>query len=142
MLDPFGAVVRMLRADAAVLAIVGDPSRISGAQPTNPPCVQIIDNASTRRPFGPGSGRLGLQLWTGAARCYGNRDQSGTSVALARQLAGAASDALDHRGGVVGTTPVIRAFAPDIDGVAEDPDLRWPYYDVRLEIVAGTSPIE
>jgi hypothetical protein len=149
VIDPFGPILRILRADAATLAIVGtDDTRISGNLPKQFPCVQLIDSATTRRPFGVGSAGLGLQLWTGYARCYGAKDtprasaQSGSNVALARQLAGAASDALHQRNGQSGSAFIVRAYAPDIEGVQFDPDLRIPFYDVRIEAYLGASAVE
>lgn len=130
MKDPYGAALVLIRDAPAVAAIVN--GRVSGSAQT-PPSVQLIDNASTRRPFGIGSARLGLQYWQGFARCFG--DDSPTGAILARQLAGAVSDAI-HGVAVRGTTYIARAWAPDLEGINRDPDTRWPHYDVRLEIYA------
>jgi hypothetical protein len=126
--DPYPAVLSALRADSAVVAIATQAKVSSTVQA--PPCVRLIDNSSTRNPFGQGSGRLGLQLWIGFARCYGTDDPAG--AILARQLASAVSDAL-HGRIFPGSTFVFRAYAPDIEGLDRDPDTKWPYYDVRVE---------
>jgi hypothetical protein len=130
--DPFGAVVTLLRADTAVAAIVS--TRVSSEVGTLP-CVQIIDSATTRRPFGPGSASLGLQLWSGFARCYAA--DTPTGAVTARQLAAAVSDALHGIKARVGSRYIARAWAPDIDGMERDPELRYPFYDVRLELYAA-----
>lgn len=134
MIDPFGAVVTLLKADTAVTALVS--TRVSSEIATPLPCVQIIDNAAARRPFGPGSGRMGMQFWQGIARCWAA--DSPTGAIAARQLAGAVSDALhNHRPTTVGTRYIARAYAPDIDGITRDPETRRPFYDVRLEVYAA-----
>jgi len=137
MRDPFGAVLTLIRDDPAVAAIVA--GRVS-SHVEGPPSVQLIDNATSRRPFGAGSGRMGMQSWTGFARCWG--PDSPTGAILSRQLAGAVSDALhNHRPTTVGTTYIARAYAPEIDGTSRDPDTKWPYADVRLEVHAGADAV-
>lgn len=136
MKDPFGSTLTMIRDDAAVAAIVGQ--KVSG-EAEAPPSVQLIGNARTRRPFGAGSGRLGLQLWTGFAKCFGTDDPTG--AILAGQLAGAVSDAVDGHGPYAGSTYIMRAYAPDIDEIQRDPDTHWPYATVRLEIYAAREAV-
>lgn len=138
MHDPFGSVLALIRDAPGIVAIVGSPAdpKVQN-RAVAPPSVQIVDSVTTRRPTGIGSARLGLQLWQGFARCFGP-DAVGGDV-TARQLAGAVSDALDGKHAVSGTggTFLLRIYAPEIDGVFRDPDTRWPYYDVRLEVFAG-----
>jgi hypothetical protein len=135
--DPYGTVLVLLRDSSAVSAIVGSGSAAKVSNRAEaPPSVQIIDQVTTRRPTGLGSGSLGLQLWQAIARCFGP-DAVGGDV-TARQLAGAVSDELHGRKAVRGSTFLVRAYAPEIDGIFRDPDTKWPYYDVRLEIYAGT----
>lgn len=136
MKDPYGTVVSLLRDSATVSAIVGsgENAKVSNRAEGPPPCVQIVDSVSTRRPTGIGSGGLGLQLWQGIARCFGP-DQVGGDV-TASSLARAVSDELHGRHAVRGTTFLVRAYAPEIDGVFRDPVTNWPHYDVRLEIYA------
>ena len=130
--DPFGAVLTIIKADPAVAAIT---TRVS-SEVQAMPCVQLIDDSTTRRPFGVGSGRMGMQLWLGYARCWA--DDSPTGAIAARQLAGAVSDSLhNHRPTTVGTRYLARAYASDIDGITRDPDTRRPFYDVRLEVYAA-----
>lgn len=137
MIDPFGAIVLMIRDAPAVAAIVS--GRVS-ANAEAPPSVQIVANASTRRPFGAGSGRLGLQLAIYFAKCYGPDSPAGGIQA--RQLAGAVSDALDGVGGVtMGTRFIARAYAPDIEGMERDPDTHWPVCAVRIECYAATQAV-
>lgn len=128
--DPFGTVLAILRADAAVAAIAG--TRV-GSEAATPPSVVLVDEATSRRPFGPTSGRLGMQLWLGVARCYGSASPAG--AISARALAGAVSDALHGLGPTTGTSSrwMARAYAPEIDGMERDPDTDWPHYDVRIE---------
>ena len=130
MLDPFGSVLAILRADAGVVAIAG--TKI-GAEAAAPPCVVLVDSATTRRPFGPTSGNLGMQLWAGFARCYGADTPAG--AISARALAGAVSDALHGHGPYTGTASryMVRAYASEIDGMVRDPDTHWPEYVVRIE---------
>lgn len=137
MRDPFGAVVTLLRADAAIAAIAG--TRVSSEVQATP-CIQVIDNSSTVRPYGPGSGRVNLQLWRGIARCWSADSPSG--AIQARQLAGAVIDAMHNLPPVkVGTTYIGRAYAPEMDGITRDPDTRRPFYDVLLEVYAGAQAV-
>lgn len=117
-------------------AIVGQ--KVS-ALAESPPSVQIVANASTRRPFGLGSGRLGMQLWTGFAKCYGPDDPTGAILCM--QLAGVVADAVDGRGGYRGSTFLVRTYAPDIESITRDPDVHWPYATVRLEIYAARQAV-
>lgn len=127
----------VIRDDPAVAAIAG--TRVSAVAEA-PPSVKLIDTAATRRPFGPGSGRIGMQLVLMVARCYG--PDSPTGAITARQLAGTVSDALDGKGAQrSGTRYVARANAPEIDGMSRDPETKWPYYDVRLEIYAAAQAV-
>lgn len=138
--DPTGAVITLLRADAAVSAIAGGKVRGEVLTGETPPLVVVVENAATRRPFGPGSGRLGMQLSTLVVRCYGADSNAG--AIQARQLAGAASDALHGMGPtVVGTKYLARTYAPDLSGVTRDPDTRWPHVDVRVDIYAATEAV-
>src|SRR5205085_11820279 len=52
--DPLGAVLHVIAPDTAVAAITNRVSSEVQAMP----CVQLIDNAASRYPFGPGSGRI------------------------------------------------------------------------------------
>ena len=136
MVDPFGVLLAILRADPGVAAIAG--TRV-GSEATSPPCVVLVDLATTRRPFGPGSGGIGLQRWVGAARCYG--PDSPTGAITARQLAGAVSDALhDHRP-YRGTSSRLmhRGYAAEIDGMDRDPDVKWPMYAVAIDAVLAAE---
>lgn len=138
MKDPIGSVLVLIRDDPAVAAIVGTKvSTIIDAG--GPPFVQIIDNSATRRPFGSGSGRLGLQLALMFARCYGADTPAGGRQA--KQLAGAVSDALHLRGSYLGSTFLLRSYAADIDGINRDPETKWPFYDVRLEVYAAAQAV-
>jgi len=130
VLDPFGVILAILRADPAVAAIAGTKV---GAEAATPPCVVLVDLASSRRPFGPGSGRLGMQLWIGVARCYGGDDPAGAIAA--RSLAGAVSDALHGHSSYAGTGGrwMARSYASEIAGMERDPDTHWPHYDVSVE---------
>jgi hypothetical protein len=120
-----------------VQAIVG--TRVS-SEVQAMPCVQLIDLVSTVRPFGPGSGGTGLQRWIGVARCWSS--DSPTGAIQSRQLAGEVQDAMDqHWAAQVGTRFICRAYAPDIDGLTRDPDTHRPYYDVRVEAIAGAQPV-
>jgi hypothetical protein len=131
-------VLAALKADAAVLAIVGSATRVS-SEFTTAPCVVLSDLATSRRPFGPGSGRLGLQLWMGVARCYGV--DSPTGAISARELAGTVSDALHGRGPTLGTSAryMARSYAAEVAGMARDPDTRQPHYDVSVQAYAATG---
>jgi hypothetical protein len=136
--DPFGAVVTLLKADTAVAALVG--TRVSSEIGELMPCVEVIDSAATKRPFGPGSGRMGMQLWLGRARCWAA--DSPTGAITARQLAGAVSDAIhNQRPTTVGTAYIARAYAPDIDGLDRDPATRRPYYDVPISVYAAADAV-
>ena len=134
--DPFGAVLTIIKADPAVAAIT---TRVSSEVQASP-CVQLIVLTETRRPFGPGSGRMRMNLLMGVARCWA--DDSPTGAITARQLAGAVSDSLhNHRPTTVGTRYIARAYAPDIEGVTRDPDTRRPFADVSLEVYAAAEAV-
>lgn len=133
MKDPYGSVLVLIRDDPTVSGIVSQ--RVS-SQAEAPPSVQLIENARTRRPFGAGSGRIGVQLAIYFARCFG--PDSPTGAITAGQLAGAVSDALNGKA-VTGSTYLLRTWAPDLDGMNRDPDTKWPFVDVRCEIYAATA---
>lgn len=139
MIDPFGLVLSLIRGDSGVQAIAS--TRVSSEAPTTLPAVQLVDLATSRRPFGPTSGNLGLQAWTGVAKCYGADNPTGAITA--RQLAGAVSDALHGRGVSKDATNrmLLRAYAPDIDGMDRDPDTRWPFYSVRVEAYLAAEAV-
>jgi hypothetical protein len=131
--DPFGMVVSLLRASTPVTAIVS--TRVS-SEVMGMPCVQVIDQVSTTRPFGPGSGRMGMQLWMGVARCWAEKTPTG--AIQARQLAGAVADTLHNlRPTTLGDRYIAKAYTPDIDGINYDPDSHRPFYDVRIEAHAS-----
>ena len=135
MIDPFGVILARLRADTAVLAIVGSAAKVS-SEFTSAPCVVLTDLASTRRPFGPGSGRLGMLGWTGVAKCYGS--DTPTGAIQARQLGGEVSDALHDLGRYDGTSGrvVARTYAPEVAGLLREPPppagTHLPRYDVSI----------
>jgi len=138
MVDPFGLILGVIRADAAVVAIAS--TRVSSEVSDTLPCVVLTDSATTRHPFGPGSSGLGLQAWTGFAKCYGADDPTGAIAA--RNLAGAVSDSLHGRGVTRdGSRLMLRAYAPDIDGIDRDPDTRWPLYTVRIEAYLAAEAV-
>lgn len=130
MIDPFGLVLGLIRDDPTVAGIAGD--RVSSRQGLEPPSIRLTDLVTTRRPFGPGSGRLGMLGWTGAAICYGPDAVTGDVTAY--QLAAAVSDALhNHRPHTDASGRLTFAvYASDIDGVDRDPDTDWPMYTVPL----------
>lgn len=133
-----GALITLLRADSAVAAIAGTKVRGEVLAGTEPPMVVVTDDGATRRPFGPGSGRLGMQLVTYLLRCYG--PDSPTGAITARQLAGAVSDVLHGLPPTtVGTKYLAAGYAPDISGLLRDPDTRWPYHVVTVDIYAATE---
>lgn len=140
MKDPYGALLTILREDSAVSAIAG--TRI-GSEVQAASCVQLIDQVTTVRPFGIGSGRMGYQRWMGVARCWGAPASSDVTGGItARQLAGAVVDAIHNlRPTKVGDRYIARAYAPDIDGVVKDPDTRRPFYDVRIEAIAAAYTV-
>lgn len=149
MKDAFGAVLTYMRQGPDVIAIA-PAARIGSVAPADgerAAFVRLVDMPTSRRPFGPGSGRMGMHLWRGIAQCYGpTRSVTGEAIATgaitARQLAGAVSDWLHNRGPVtVGTTYLARLYAAEISGLLADPDTGWPYYTVRLEVYAGDQPV-
>jgi hypothetical protein len=131
MVDPFGVILAILRADSGVQAIAG--TRVSSEVSDTLPCVVLTDLTASRRPFGPGTGRLGMQWWVGVAKCYGA--DSPTGAIAARNLAGAVSDALHNHGPYSGSASrwMARSYAPEMDGMNRDPDTRWPEYDVAID---------
>lgn len=134
--DPYGALLTLIRDDTAVSAIVGQKvaSQVNAGE--TPPLVVLVEDAATRRPFGAGTGRAGLQGVIYFARCYGSANQTG--AIQARQLAGAVSDAVhNHPPATVGTKYLARVYAPELDGPQQDPDTRWPHVDVRIELYAA-----
>lgn len=132
MTTAYGAVVSILQADSAVAAIVG--ARV-GPNTVSTPCVQLVDNAETRRPYGPGSASVGMSYWQGFAKCFAPDTPAGK--AQARALAGAVSNALHGIKATVGTCYIARAWASDIEGLDRDPDKKWPLYTVRIELHAA-----
>jgi hypothetical protein len=140
MIDPLGAVITLLRADPAVAAIVGTRVRGEVAQGESPPLVVVVENAATRRPFGPGSGRIHMSLSTLICRCYGPDNQGGAITA--RQLAGAVSDALHGLSPTtVGTKYLARVYAPLLGGADRDPDVNWPYQTVTVDVYFATEAV-
>jgi hypothetical protein len=153
MKDAYGAVLTLIRGISAVTALV-PVERIGSVVPPDGtdglalPFVRLVDMPASRRPFGPGSGRLGMQLWRGIAQCYGptrssvTGDPIATGPITARQVAGAVSDGLHNRGPVsVGSTYLARVYAPEVSGQLSDPHTGWPFYTVRLEAYAGDQPV-
>jgi hypothetical protein len=140
MIDPTGAVITLLRADAGVAAIAGSKVRTEVLSGDAPPLVVVVDDGATRRPFGPGSGRIQMQLVTYLIRCYGPDNPTG--AIQARQLAGAVSDALHQLEPVtVGTKYIARGYAPEISGADRDPATRWPFQVVTVDIYAATEAV-
>lgn len=136
MIDPTGAVITFLRANAGVTGIAGVKVRGEVLAGEEPPLVVVEENAVSRRPFGPGSGRLGMQLSTVLIRCYGG--DSPTGAIQARQLAGAVSDCLHGaRPGVVNGKQLLLTYAVDIGGPDRDPLTRWPFRPVVADIYAA-----
>lgn len=136
MNDAFGTLLVLIRDDAAVAAIVA--GRVSAVAEA-PPSVRLQAMPTTREPFGPGSGRLGLQLARFIAQCYGTNDPTGQI--LARQLAGAVSDAVHLRGPIAGSAYVARAYAAEIGEALRDPDTLQPYHTVRIEAYAAAQAV-
>jgi hypothetical protein len=135
-----GALITLLRADSAVAAIAGTKVRGEVLAGTEPPMVVVTDDGATRRPFGPGSGRLGMALASMLIRCYG--PDSSTGAITARQLAGAVSDALHGlQPTTVGTKYLAAGYAPEISGLLRDPDTRWPYHVVTADIYFATEAV-
>lgn len=133
MKSPYGTILVTIRDDAAVAAIVGD--KVSSVA-EEPPSVRLLSGPRTRRPFGPGSGRVGMQLWFGLAQCYGTPDPAG--AILAEQLAGLVSDAL-HGRKIHGAAYVARCWASEIGELLRDPKTDWPYHTVRIEAYAAAQ---
>lgn len=140
MKDPMGWLITTLRADTAVAALVSSKVRGEVLDGETPPLVVVTENATTRRPFGPGSGWIKMQLATYVAKCYG--PDATTGAITARQLAGAVSDAVhNHSPSKVGTTYVARAYASELEGLQRDPDTRWPHVDVRIDLYAAAEAV-
>ncbi len=132
-------VLAILKADTAILAIVAAANVSS--EFTSTPCIVLTDLTSSGRPFGPGSGRMGLQRWFGNAKCYAG--ETPTGAITARQLAGAVVDALDLIRARYGTSDrfIAQMQAPELDGMVRDPDLRYPTYDVPIQAVAAKEAV-
>jgi len=144
MKDPMGTLVDILRSDPALTAIVAVDH--IGTRQTPPPAVRIRDIGMSTRPFGRGSGRLGLVLGLYAIQCYGPAvDAMGkpidTGPITARQIAGAVVDRLDLLGPHAGSSYFLRVHTPEIGPALVDPDTRWPYHTVRAEVYAAAEAI-
>lgn len=140
MIDPIGAVITLLRADTAVAALVSQRVRGEVLDREPLPLVVVVENAATRRPFGPGSGRIHMALSTIVCRCYG--PDSPTGAITARQLAGAVSDALHNLPPTtVGTKYLARGYAPEIGGMERDPVTKWPMTPVVVDIYYATEAV-
>jgi hypothetical protein len=138
VVDPTGVLMDMVAGDAVVAGIVSD--RVRGEIKGAPPMVHVFQNAATMRPFGAGSGRIGMQLATYILRCYGA--DSNVGAIQARQLAGAVVDVLDyHRATTIGTKFIARVYAPDMGGLERDPVTKWPYFDVRADVYAAKEAV-
>jgi len=135
--DPFGLVLVTIRDDDVVAALVGD--RVS-ANAEQPPSVRLRAMPTSRYPFGPGSGHLGLQRVEYVAQCYAEPTPTGEMEA--RALAGAVSDAIHNRRDITnGTGFILKAYAPDISEILRDPDTRWVYHQVRIEAIAAAQAV-
>jgi hypothetical protein len=135
MKDPLGVILTTIRDDTAVAAIVGQ--RVSTVA-EEPPAVRLRAMPTSTAPFGPGSVRLGLQLWRAVAQCYG--PDTATGEQTARQLAGAVVDALNGMR-IDGSTFIVRAYTPEVSEILRDPDSFWPYHQVRIEAYAATQAV-
>lgn len=152
MKDGFGAILTLIRGIGPVAMLV-EVDRIGSTVPADPDglrkaFIQLRDMPASRRPFGPGSGRLGVHLWRGIAQCYGptrssvTGDPIATGPITARQVAGALSDGLHNRGPItVDSTFVSRVYAPEISEQQTDPHTGWPFYTVRLEAYIADTPV-
>ena len=135
--DVFGTVLTIIKNDTAVAAIVS--TRVS-SEVQAVPCVQLIDNAASRYPFGPGSGRMRYQHWQGVARCWSA--DTPTGAIQARQLAGAVSDAIHNMRPVTTGGKHIRVgYTPEVDGLERDPITHRPFYDVVINVKAATNAV-
>lgn len=142
MKDPLGVILDRIKADPAVLAIVGSAAKVSTQFPTTGvPCVVLGALSRTRRPFGPGSGRMDMQLGLYVAKCYAANDNTGDITAS--QLAGAVSDALHDVGPIRGSSQrlISKVYAPDLDGPTREPDNQYPRLDVRIDAYAATEAV-
>lgn len=139
MIDPFGLILATIRSDTAVQAIAS--TRVSSEAPSTLPAVWLKDGPTTRRPFGPTSGNLGLQSWTGFAECYAA--DTPTGAITARQLAAAVSDLMNGHGWIRDGSNryMLRSYAFDIEGLERDPDTRWPFYTVRIEAYLAAEAV-
>lgn len=139
MIDPFGLILATIRGNAGVQAIAS--TRVSSEAPSTLPAVWLKDGPTSRRPFGPTSGNLGLQWWSGFAECYAA--DTPTGAITARSLAGAVSDALHGHGWIRDATSryMLRSYAPDIEAIERDPDTRWPFYTVRIEAYLAAEAV-
>lgn len=158
MKDVTGMVVTEIRDAPAVAALgVGDrvwaaeiaPPRTwsAGGSRTDPrPCVVVVQLVRSRTPFGPGSGRIGLQRPRYAVRCYGAPDAKGDGRVArrnSRELAGAVSDVVHQKGPRVDATGRAIHLSVDVGAGSPgvDPDTSWPYETVVISVIAGAQAV-
>lgn len=136
MIDPTGAIINILKADAAVIAIAG--SKVRGgelAQGDTPPAVIVARITANRNPGSGGNRRIGLQEVMLQVKCLG------ASRLQAAQLWGACSDALHLLAPFEDVSGrVILTIADDV-GTATgiDPGTRWPFEDGTFRVVAAAE---
>lgn len=134
MIDPTGAVIRLLSQDLAVAAIT---SRVRGGEPAagdKPPMVIVSRITMTRNPGGSAR-RVGLQEVMLQVKAYG------VTRIQAAQLYGACSDVLHmHAPFEDESGRALFTIADDV-GVSAgiDPGTSWPFEDGTVRVLAGAS---
>lgn len=137
MIDPTGAVIRLLAADLGVVAIAG--AKVRGGEPApgdKPPMAVVSRISSTRNPRGE-SRRIGLQEVLLQLKCYG------ATRMQAAQLYGACSDVLHmHAPYTDESGRAIFTIADDV-GTASgiDPGTGWPFEDGTIRVVAAAEAV-
>lgn len=139
MKDPMGKAITEMRDDTAIAAIVqakvgGEPRKA-----WKPPYILIAEQGFSLTPFGPGSGRLGLQLVLYSIKCIGPNSETGKQTV--RQLVGAVCDVFHNKGGRKGSTVIFRSDVQSGGGELTDPGTGNPYQIALVAIIAAAQAV-
>jgi len=131
IVDLWGMVSNELKANAGIIAIVGDRIRSEWAQNDAAPIVILTQLAITYN-RGPGTRRLGIQVPMFAANCYGvTRPQ-------ASQLANAVVEAVNMRGPRIDAGRLVYLSLVEGGGDTEiDPSLKLPFATVTFSYIGS-----
>lgn len=139
MKDPMGKAITEMRDDTAIAAIVQAKVGSEPGETWKPPYIVIAEQGFSLAPFGPGTGRVGLQLVLYAIKCVGPKNETGKIKV--RQLVGAVCDVFHNKGGRKGSSVIFRSDVQSGGSELTDPGTGNPYQIVVVAIVAAAQAV-